>query len=107
MKRFYLSAIVLILALGCNSDTTAPGGSLPTGRLIARQGLRIIAFDLDGSNMDTIVTAVTGASIGSPRWIPGTNTIVYTQTLTYGCTDPAVSAQVMLLIDMIKPNLTL
>lgn len=54
---------------------------VPSGRLAATyagpSGLRIVAMDLDGSNYKDL-TAVDDGGIGpKPRWIPGTNTIVY------------------------------
>jgi Tol biopolymer transport system component len=61
---------------GTGAVSVVPQGTLTATRQVAA-GLRIIRVDLDGSNYREL-TSVSDGGIGpSPKWIPGTNTIVY------------------------------
>ena len=61
---------------GSGAVSVVPQGTLTATRPGAT-GLRIIRVDLDGSNFREL-TSVNDGGIGpSPKWIPGTNTIVY------------------------------
>jgi hypothetical protein len=61
---------------------------VPPGRVVARQGQSIVAFDLDGSNFQTIVTTTSTSRPRYPRWIPNSNTVLYVSDPIYDSTDP-------------------
>ncbi|HXC26026.1 MAG TPA: Ig-like domain-containing protein [Gemmatimonadaceae bacterium] len=53
---------------------------VPHGRIVAWQmaSSNIVAFDMDGSNMQTLAVNVPDGGIGvHPAWIPNTNTVIY------------------------------
>ena len=69
-------------AAGLAAPTTVSVSVVPQGTLTAtRRGgtYRIVRVDLDGSNYRELATASDGVvgPVPDPKWIPGTNTIVY------------------------------
>jgi WD40 repeat protein len=69
-------------AAGLTGKGTGSVSVVPQGTLTATRGtstgLQIIRVDLDGSNYRELTTVSDGGIGPSPKWIPGTNSIVYT-----------------------------
>ncbi len=61
-------------------SATASVGVVPSGRLTAwkADAGRIIAVDMDGSNYRELEPINDGGIGAHPRWIPGTNSVIYT-----------------------------
>jgi hypothetical protein len=77
LGRFTITATATALgnATGSMSVSIVPTGTLAAVR--STNGLRIVSVGLDGSGYRDL-TSVNDGGIGpKPRWIPGTNTIVY------------------------------
>jgi hypothetical protein len=61
---------------GIGAVSVVPQGTLTATRQ-GTAGLRIIRVDLDGSNFRELASVNDGGIGPNPKWIPGTNTIVY------------------------------
>ena len=68
-------------ATAVNASATSLVSVVPQGTLTAVRsvgsGLRIVSVELDGSDYRDLTSVVNGGGGPRPRWIPGTNTIVY------------------------------
>jgi Tol biopolymer transport system component len=74
--RYTITATVSALGTGSATVSVVPQGRLTSWAMPYSSG-NIYTVDLDGGNRTT-VTAINDGGIGSnPAWIPGTNTIVY------------------------------
>jgi Tol biopolymer transport system component len=70
-----------VTATAGSASTTSLVSVVPQGRLTAVRsvgsGLRIVSLELDGSDYRDLTSVVSGGGGPRPRWIAGTNTIVY------------------------------
>jgi hypothetical protein len=66
-----------ISATAASRSTISYVSVVPAGRIAAWTGSRIVAVDLDGSNFRDLAAAAYGDVGAQPRWIPGSNTIVF------------------------------
>jgi hypothetical protein len=85
------SRVVSASTIGRYAVTGTAGGLSATGRfsvvpqgtvaaLVYRDdGFHIVTFNLDGSGFHDVVRVVDAGIGPRPRWIPGTNTIIYTE----------------------------
>lgn len=62
---------------GSSAVSVVPQGTL-VGLVYRNNGLRLVTFNLDGSGFHDLVGVTDGGIGPDPRWIPGTNTIIYT-----------------------------
>ena len=88
------SGAVTASAIGRYTLTATAGGVsgssglsvVPQGTVVALQGrdngLHIVTFNLDGSGFHDVVGVVNGGIGPRPQWIPGSNSIIYTDLVS-------------------------